>query len=131
MNFGLENVFGAFLSIVYMGFMVFCNARILMSQAAIAKNDPQHSAEEFWLLRFPFSLGTGWNMAVFVMCANAFFRFLEVALWLQLTLGFLSLAGYTAMSYKMLMRNGDKPNYAIPAVLAWFLVSASFSRRLC
>lgn len=126
MNLGLENIFGTFVSIVYMGVMVFCNSKILMTQAKLVFNDSDHTPEEYWLLRFPFSLHTGWNIAVFIMSINAFFHFLELAALIQLIIGFVSLAGFVGISYKMLLLNGDKPNYAIPGVLAWFLVSLLF-----
>lgn len=107
-----------------MALMVFFNGQILMSQASLTT--PNQTSEEFWLLRFPFNLHTGWTMAVFVMSINGFVKALEPGQLIQLIVGLLSLAGFVAMSWKMLLANGDKPNYAIPAVLAWFVVSLHF-----
>jgi hypothetical protein len=108
-----------------MGIMVFCNSQILIKQAALT--DEHQEPEEYWLLRFPFSLHAGWTLAVFVMCINGLITFLEWGAGIRLTFGFLSLIAFIAMSWKMLFANGPKPNYAIPAILSWVCVSINIS----
>lgn len=124
LDFALDNAFGAFLSVAFMALMVFFNGQIMMSQASLTTSN--QTSEEFWLLRFPFNLHTGWTMAVFFMSINGFVKAFEPPQLIQLIVGLLSLAGFVAISWKMLLRNGDKPNYAIPAVLAWFVIGITF-----
>ena len=121
-----ENIVGALLSVVFMGVIVYLNGKILMKQASISVEDETQTGEEFWLLRFPFSLQCGWSMTVFVMAINGFISFIELGQVVQLIFGFLSLAAYVGISWKMLFANGQKPNYAIPSVVAWVVVSNTF-----
>lgn len=104
-----------------MAVMVGCNGKILITQSSLTTEHQQ--PEEYWLLRFPFSLHTGWTMAVFVMSINGFFNAFGLPEFIQLILGFVSLAAFAGISWKMLLANGDEPNYAIPAIVAWVLVS--------
>mmetsp|Transcript_19821 Transcript_19821/g.24993 ORF Transcript_19821/g.24993 Transcript_19821/m.24993 type:complete len:297 (+) Transcript_19821:137-1027(+) len=124
MNFGLENWFGAIMSVVYLGAVVFANSRILIKQSALT--DESQLPEEYWLLRFPFSLHTGWIMTLFVMSINGFVRFLELGNFVQLIFGFLSLIFYVLISWKMLLANGEKANYAIPSIIAWVVLGIVF-----
>jgi hypothetical protein len=120
-DFSLDNWFGALLSVGFMAVMVGCNGKILITQSSLTTEHQQ--PEEYWLLRFPFSLHTGWTMAVFVMSINGFFNAFGLPEFIQLILGFVSLAAFAGISWKMLLANGDEPNYAIPAIVAWVLVS--------
>ena len=104
-----------------MGVMVYFNSQILMNQAYLT--DETQVPEEYWLLRFPFSLHTGWTMAVFVMSINGLITYIGLGAIIQLIFGLISLVSFVAICGKMLFANGDKPNYAIPAIFGWVTVS--------
>jgi hypothetical protein len=127
MGFGLENIFGAFLSVAFMGAMLYSLSQILLRQANMTELN--QTPEEYWLLRFPFSLHTGWTMAVFVMSINGFFTAVGVNSIVLLIIGVLSLAAYVGIAYKMLFANGDHPNYAIPSVIAWVTLGIALGAR--
>ena len=120
-DLGVETTLGSAISVAFMGIMLFSLSKILMTQAA--KTDSTQTPEEYWLLRFPFSIHFAWVLAVFVESINGFFVQLGFGTAFQLVLGFLSLFFFAGVGYKMLFANGQYPNYAIPAVLAWFAVS--------
>ncbi len=129
MNFGIDNLFGAIMSVVYLGAVVFFNSRILIKQSELT--DESQLQEEYWLLRFPFSLHTGWVMTLFVMSINGLVRYIGFGNFMQLIFGFASLAAFVAISWKMLFANGEKANYAIPSIIAWVTVSIHlFCREL-
>ena len=92
-----------------------------MSQAA--NTDSTQTPEEYWLLRFPFSVHFAWALAVASMSVNGFFVQLGVGSTFQVVLGIVTIILFGGVGYKMLFLNGPKPNYAVPMVLSWFLVS--------
>ncbi len=124
---GFDNVVAAVFGIIFMGSMFFSITKILQSQAAAT--DKSQSPEEYWLLRFPFSVHFGWAFSVFIMSINGFFMEVEVGVWLQLIIGYLSLAVMGAVVYKMLFFNGVSPNYIIPATISWVLVGIAFGEK--
>mmetsp|Transcript_12820 Transcript_12820/g.15684 ORF Transcript_12820/g.15684 Transcript_12820/m.15684 type:complete len:299 (+) Transcript_12820:123-1019(+) len=126
-DLGFENIVGSLFSVLFMACMVYSNGQILMNQAAMT--EAEQTSEQYWLLRFPFNLHTGWTMAVFIMSVNAFITFIGSGGFIQLIFGILSLIGFAAMSWKMLLANGDKPNYAIPSVLSWFVLGIALDGR--
>jgi hypothetical protein len=123
-NFALENLVGVILSVVLMGVMVYFNSQILMNQAYLTEET--QVPEEYWLLRFPFSLHTGWTMAVFVMSINGLITYIGLGAIIQLIFGLISLVSFVGISGKMLFANGDKANYAIPAILGWVTLGVAF-----
>ena len=122
MDLGIENSFGALFSIFFMGVMLVCNGMILLTQSSLSYDE--QDPEEYWLLRFAFSLQTGWTMALFVMVINSFLAVAGFGLDFQLLSGFFSLTAFFLVSAKMLFANGNKPNFVIPSVFVWFIVSA-------
>lgn len=120
-----ENVFAGFFGIIFMGIMFYSVTRILQSQAKAS--DKSQTPEEYWLLRFPFSVHFGWVFAVFVMSINGFFS--EFGLWLQLIVGYISLAAFGAVAYKLLFKNGPSPNYVIPSTIAWVCVGIALGEK--
>lgn len=73
MNLILENSFGAFLSIGFMGAMLIFNLIVLLKQSSLS--DEYQEPEEYWLLRLAFSLQAGWSIVMFVMVLNSFQAF--------------------------------------------------------
>lgn len=123
-DLNVDNIFGVILSTVFMGIMFYCLAMILTSQAALTEaQGGVQTAEEYWLLRFPFSIHTGWVFSVFVMSINAWFVQFGVPELVLFIVGVLSLIGFAAVGFKMLYANGKHPNYVIPSILTWFVVS--------
>mmetsp|Transcript_5210 Transcript_5210/g.9921 ORF Transcript_5210/g.9921 Transcript_5210/m.9921 type:complete len:312 (+) Transcript_5210:470-1405(+) len=122
-DLGLANTVGQVLSVLFMGGMFFSVTRILLLQAA--NTDSTQTPEEYWLLRFPFSMHFAWAMAVFSMSLNGFFVQLEVGRTAQVVMGIITLLSFIAVAYKMIFRNGSKPNYVVPLVLAWFCIGIS------
>ena len=121
MNLSLDTKFGAFLSIIFMGAMLAFNCIILLKQSSLSYDDQE--PEEYWLLRFAFSLQTGWSINIFVMVLNSFQAFAGYDVDYQLFSGFFSLLFFASISGKMLFANGNKPNFVIPSVISWFVVS--------
>lgn len=124
LNLGMEGLFGSILSAALMGGLFYCNSRILTSQAHMTFED--QTPEEYWMLRFPFSVNFAWILAVLVESINAIFVQMEFPLFLQVALGFISLAFFGGVGWKMLFANGKCPNYVIPSVLAWFSFGIAF-----
>jgi len=120
-DIGLENIFAAVFSTVLVGVFFFSITKILMSQAANTIPSEQ-SPEEYWFLRFPFSLHFGWALAVLAMSINGFFVSLGFGRTFQVVLGIITLFIFAGVGYKMLYKNGPRPNYIIPLILSWFCI---------
>jgi len=116
---GFQNVFASILSVLFMGTMFMSITKILMSQAATT--DSSQTPEEFWLLRFPFSMHFAWALAVFSMSINGFFVQQGFGTTFQIVLGIITILTFAGVGYKILFKNGPHPNYIIPVVLSWFL----------
>lgn len=129
-DLNIEGIIGSILSTIFMAIMFFCHSKILMAQASLteAGGDVQ-TPEEYWILRFPFSIHCAWIFAVFVMSINAFFVQFEPALFIQFILGVVSLLGFAAVGLKMLYANGHNPNYIIPSILSWFAFGIAISEK--
>mmetsp|Transcript_25352 Transcript_25352/g.31239 ORF Transcript_25352/g.31239 Transcript_25352/m.31239 type:complete len:344 (+) Transcript_25352:76-1107(+) len=135
-----------FFSTIFLGLMGVCVWKILDNQAKVSSNG---SAEEFWLLRFPFSLHAAWAIALVVMSANMLFQgwegnndggnneedggfslnidFGAVMHFLVLVV---SLAAYTVIPMKLLLFNETGPNYVIPAVLSLIMFGIAMNSSL-
>ena len=59
---------------------------------------------------------------MFVMVLNSFQAFAGYDFDFQYFSAFFSLFFFASISGKMLFANGDKPNFVIPSVIAWFVV---------
>jgi len=129
-DLNIEGIIGSILSTIFMAIMFFCHSKILMAQASLTEaSGSAQTPEEYWLLRFPFSIHCSWIFAVFVMSVNAFFVQFEPALYIQFALGVLSLLGFAAVGLKMLYANGRNPNYIIPSILSWFAFGIAFADK--
>jgi len=126
-NFGLDDLIGSILSVLFAALMAFFTSQTLMSQASLTDENQTH--EEYWLLRFPFSLQTGWTLAIFILTINGLAREIGLGDLILLIIGFVSLTAFAAISWKMLKANGSRPNYAIPGVLAWFVLGMTFEPK--
>jgi len=112
-----------FFSTLFYGLVVGSLWKILDNQAR-AKTVSDNSAEEFWLLRFPFSLQAAWVTAITIMSANVLFIGEEEGFtfssFMHGLVVFVSLIVYAGLSVKLLLFNNDSPNYTIPAVFSFF-----------
>jgi hypothetical protein len=114
----------SFISFLFFGVMCGCVWKILYNQANLSTPS---STEEYWILRFPFSLHAGWCIALVIMSANVLFRaednndddgvfngnsFMSGLIVLS------SLVVYGGLSVKLLFLNGPEPNYVVPACIA-------------
>ena len=122
-DMGIENVWASLVGMFFMVAMFVSLCRILITQAWLT--DGNQTPEEYWLLRFPFSVHFGWAFAVMLQSVNGFFVQLGFGMVFQLVLGFISLIAFAGLGFKMLFANGANPNYMIPMVFAWFCVSSS------
>lgn len=123
--FDMDSVFRALLSTVLLGCICRSILKILISQSAASyRMDHGHTPEEYWLLRFPFNLHAGWSIAVFVLSFNNFCVVAGFNFTAQAVVTVLSLVGFSAISVKMLLFNGQKPNYVLPAVFAFFTLGS-------
>jgi hypothetical protein len=123
--FSFDSLVGFVFSTIMVGGMVFCFFKILSNQASGSVDSVQHSPEEYWLLRFPFSLQAGWYLCIFISSINNVFVRLLNYPWVQVLLAILCFAAFAGIAVKMLLLNGSNPNYVIPAVIALFTVSKS------
>lgn len=129
-DLNLEGIIGSILSTVFMAIMFFCHSKILMAQASLTEaGGAGQTPEEYWILRFPFSVHCAWIFAVFVMSINGFFGQFEPNIYIQLVLGIVSLVGFAAVGLKMLYANGFYPNYVIPSILSWFAFGIAFADK--
>jgi len=85
------------------------------------------TCEEFWMLKFPISLSTGWAFATFLMVFNGIFIEYGAplqALWTVIFLGIMiGVAGYT-LKYSPL-----SPDYVIPALLGWCMIGMALGEH--
>jgi hypothetical protein len=114
----LENMTGLILSSACIAGMVASFLRILYIQST--EDVTKHSPEDYWLLRFPWSVQAGWFICVFLTSINSIFVTLEFGAVLQLTLAFVTLFLFALVAVKMLFLNGSRPNYVIPSVISIF-----------
>lgn len=114
----LNNAVGSILSSVCMAGMVAAFLRILYIQSQ--EDVTKHSPEDYWLLRFLWSIQAGWLICVFLTSVNGIFVILEDGAVVQVTIAFISLVIYAFISIKMLFLNGSRPNYVIPGMISVF-----------
>ena len=124
--FSFDSLIGFTLSTVMLGSMTFCFLKILRNHASGSVNENDHSPEEYWLLRFPFSLQAGWYLCLSISSLNNVFVRTAIGEypWVQVLLALLCFAAYAGIAVKCLKFNGSNPNYVVPAVIAIFTVSA-------
>jgi hypothetical protein len=124
--FSLDNFVGFCLSTVCVAGMVYCFKRILNTQET--EDVLTHSPEDYWLLRFPWSVQAGWFICIFMLSINNFFINLGAGEVGQLILTFLTFAALGAIILKLLLFSGNTPNYVIPATIALFTfgITSSF-----
>lgn len=127
--FDYDNLLATILSVAIMFGVLFSLAKVLMSQAEKTELSEMESqtAEEYWLLRFPFSVHFAWTITLLVMNVNALLNeFIEDIIWLELLVGVISIAAYGAIAGKMLFANGENPNYVVPFVIAWVTAGIAY-----
>jgi hypothetical protein len=121
-----EGFVGSFFSTLLFVAFSACTWKILNNQAYAASDS---SSEEYWILRFPFSLQAGWSIAVVLMSANVLFRAGEGndgddgfnfngGAFMNGFMVLASLAIYAGLSVKLLFLNGETPNYVVPAFIS-------------
>jgi hypothetical protein len=120
-------------STIFVGASVGCLWKILDNQANRVQSD--ESAEEYWLLRFPFSLNMGWTIVLFIMSFNMLFNGEGgedngVARAFKIIFALLSLGAYAGISIKTLFFSADKPNYVIPSVLSIALIAIATNMEI-
>lgn len=111
------NVFQALMSTIFYSITTICTWKILNNQAH-APSDT--SSEEYWMIRFPFGLQAGWSISLVIMSANVLFA---MGTFMHIVIVLLSLAAYILIPVKLLLLNGENPNYIVPAILAIVTVS--------
>ena len=125
--FSLETFIGFCLSTILIALEVCIFLKILFNQSSGSIHVTNHSAEDYWLLRFPFSLQAGWFISIFIVSLNNFFAWLGFSASMQVVLAVISLLTFAGTAAKMLVFNGGRPNYVIPGVFAVFTVSTVLS----
>ena len=124
--FEYDTIIATVISVGLMGGALFSLAKVLMNQAEKTELSEMEiqTPEEYWLLRFPFSVHFAWTITLMVMNVNALLNeFIEDIIWIELLVGLISIGVYGAISAKMLFANGENPNYVVPFVIAWVTVS--------
>ncbi len=124
-----------FFSTFFFGVVAGCVWKILDNQAR-ATRVSDNSTEEFWLLRFPFSLQAAWIISTIIMSANVLFKNedggndddagFNYSSFMYVLVVLISLVVYAGLSVKLLLFNGDSPNYVIPAVISLVTVSKMY-----
>ncbi len=119
-----DNTARTFFSTLFFAVMGVFTWMILDKQVKV-KSDG--SAEEYWMLRVPFSLLAGWSMCLTIMSANVLVRDAEPGFnfgsFMKVVIVLISLAAYAAIPIKLLAFNGSEPNYIIPLVISAVTVS--------
>jgi hypothetical protein len=95
--------------------------QILILQAR--NTDSNQTPEEYWLLRFPFSLHFAWALALIGMSINGFFYKVEIGSAYQVVLGVITILAMAGIGFKMIYKNGPLPNYVVPTIISVVLVS--------
>merc|ERR1712176_1448491 len=80
--------------------------------------EPDGSALEFFLLRFPFAIHGGWITAASALNVNLLVVYMGEPAYVQLSVAIVSLAVLHAVSVWVLF-NIPRPNWTIACVLAW------------
>ena len=111
--------FPMLLATIFMGASAASVVMIIHSQRKIPV--AEESAEEYWFLRFPFELSCGWLIAMFLLNVNGLIGD-EAGAWIHGIFAVLTIFSLLAISIAALIV-ADVPNYAVPSVLAWTLVS--------
>ena len=127
-----RSFFSNFLGFLFFSIMAGCTWKILNQQANTISDN---SAEEYWVLRFPFSLQAGWSMALAIMSVNILFAAgggndddggVDKGAVMSAIITFLSVVAYAAMPVKLLFLNGNTPNYVVPVFISVVTVSNTF-----
>ncbi len=112
-----ENVVQKIASTMFFGVMTGCAVKILNNQVNVVSDG---SPEEYWMIRFPFGLQAGWSIALVIMSANILFA---MGTFMHVVIVILSLLAYILVPVKLLLLNGENPNYVVSAFLALISVS--------
>lgn len=127
--FSFDSFMGNVVCTIFVGIMVVLYHKILHNQANLSVEPRRHSPEQYWLLRFPFSLSAGWFLCLLVTCINN----LLVKSWFfghplfQLIFAIVCFVFYAGLSVKFLLYNGDRtPNYVIPGIISIFTLGIAF-----
>ena len=130
--FSFESLVGFFISTIMLGGMVACIMKILLNHSSGRVRETEHSPEEYWLLRFPFSVQFGWYLCILISSINNIFVRFGASPLFQIILAIICFIAYGAIAAKMLVFNGENPNYVVPSVVAIFTVSTtSYTNRVC
>eukprot|EP00555_Chaetoceros_dichaeta_P002471 CAMPEP_0198250826 /NCGR_PEP_ID=MMETSP1447-20131203/1861_1 /TAXON_ID=420782 /ORGANISM="Chaetoceros dichaeta, Strain CCMP1751" /LENGTH=308 /DNA_ID=CAMNT_0043935713 /DNA_START=1 /DNA_END=927 /DNA_ORIENTATION=- len=113
---------GLFFLIIGMAITLLFLSLIIVKQGMVNSDD---SPEEYWLLRFPFSLMCGWTLVKFLITLNAPFANVDEdgedsGSSVQIILAAISLGFIMFVAvYTLIFCPVTSPNYVIPAVLSW------------
>jgi|AntRauTorckE5430_2_1112549.scaffolds.fasta_scaffold09212_1 hypothetical protein len=123
---GYASIFDALFSTFFMGAFLVILLQIIKRQSDVSALDGSaQTVETFWLIKFPFLLQTGWAVFLFIWGINIFLTFTINYLWFQLTSFHICLICFVWVGVKTLILHEGKPNYVIPLVLSWAMVSTS------
>jgi len=122
---GYENMFDALFSNFFMGALLVILLQIIKRQAEVSALDGDaQTTEAFWMIKLPFLLQTGWVIYLFIWGVNIFLTFTLNYVWFKLLSFHMCMVSFAYAVLKMLVYHDGKPNYIIPLVLSWAMVSA-------
>jgi hypothetical protein len=113
-----QNLFSISMSTLFFGISVGCAWKILHNQAQLESDG---SSEEYWMLRFPFSVQAGWSFVPCILSANALFAMGGQVM--KAIIIVISIKVYALIPVKLLLFNETSPNYVIPAFFSLITVS--------
>lgn len=127
-DIGIDTTVASVLSVIIIGVMFFAVTKILILQAR--NTDSNQTPEEYWLLRFPFSLHFAWALALIGMSVNGFFYKLEIGSAYQVVLGVITILAMAGIGFKMIYKNGPLPNYVVPTIISVVLVGILVNQNM-
>jgi len=126
---GYSNIFDALFSTFFMGAFLVILLQIIKRQAEVSALDSDaQTTEAFWMIKLPFLLQTGWVIFLFVWGLNILLTFTLNYLWFKLLSFHICMLTFAYAVLKMLVYHDGKPNYIIPLVLSWAMVSAKYKK---
>ena len=112
LSFGLNQIE---MSTLFMAFILFCLVALEYCQY---KTRSDGTKPEYWLLRFPFEVHTGWIVAAFAVNSNVAAVKWEASSSALFGLAIASIV-YIIICAAISLFVLQKPNYAVPLTLSW------------
>lgn len=123
-SFSREFIGLSFLAMLVILFML---VRILQAQYEL--DDEAESRKEYWLMRFPFEVHTGWILAASFVNLNVWLTSLNASTAILLSFAIISLICVLALGLLSIWSLNKHPQFVVAFVLAWAMIGVSEELR--